>query len=75
MPAFLAPDDQPDFGSGSIAERHRRATIGLQPRRRLVAAVAFGGAYTFGGDEGSRTGFGLSLARIAFRVRMGAENG
>ena len=49
--------------------------VGLQPRRRLVAAVAFGGAYTFGGGNGSRTGSGLSLARIAFRVRMGAENG
>jgi ParB-like chromosome segregation protein Spo0J len=29
MLAGLPPDEQPDFGSGSIAERHRRAAIGL----------------------------------------------
>jgi hypothetical protein len=32
MLAGLAPDDQPDFGSGSIAERHRQAAIGLHGR-------------------------------------------
>jgi len=25
MPAILAPNDQPDAGRGSVAERHRRA--------------------------------------------------
>ena len=29
MLAFLAPDDQPDAGGGSIAERHRRAYFGF----------------------------------------------
>ena len=41
----------------------------------LLAAVARGGAYTFGGGEGSRTGSGLSLARIARKVWMRHENG
>jgi hypothetical protein len=27
MLAFLAPNDQPDAGGGSIAERHRRAGL------------------------------------------------
>jgi len=29
MPAILAPDDQPDAGGGSVAERHRRAGLGF----------------------------------------------
>jgi hypothetical protein len=29
MPAILAPNDQRDLGSGSIAERHRRAGVGF----------------------------------------------
>jgi hypothetical protein len=29
MPAFPAPNDQPNAGGGSIAERHRRAEVGL----------------------------------------------
>jgi len=29
MLAFLAPNDQPDAGGGSVAERHRRAGFGL----------------------------------------------
>jgi hypothetical protein len=37
--------------------------------------LARGGAYTFGGGKGSRAGSGLSLARIALRVRMRGENG
>jgi hypothetical protein len=44
-----------------------------QPRRRYRAFD--GGAYTFGGGKGSRAGSGLSLARIALRVRMRGENG
>jgi hypothetical protein len=28
--AILAPDDQPDAGGGSVAQRHRRAGLGLQ---------------------------------------------
>jgi hypothetical protein len=44
-------------------------------RRRLPAAVARGGEYTFRGGKGSRTGSGLSLARIALSVRMRAEKG
>jgi hypothetical protein len=35
-----------------------------------VVAVARGGAYTFGGGKGSRTGSGRSLARIVISVRM-----
>jgi hypothetical protein len=42
------------------------------PRRLPLAR---GGAYTFGGGKGSRTGSGLSLARIALSVRMRGENG
>ena len=74
MPAFLAPDDQSHAGRGGNAERHREATIGLQPRRRLLAAVARGGAHTFAAGKGSRSGSGLSFARIAFTVRMRGEN-
>ena len=41
---------------------------------RLLAAVARGGAYCFGGGgDGSRTGSGLILARIAFKVWMRGE--
>jgi hypothetical protein len=29
MPAILAPNNQPDAGGGSIAERHRRAGLGF----------------------------------------------
>ena len=70
----FAPDDQPDQGRSGGAEGHRGATIGLQLRRRLLAAVARGGPYTFGAGKGTRTGSGLSFARIAFRVRMRGEN-
>jgi hypothetical protein len=48
------------FGAG-------RAGLGFHPRR-LRAAVARGGAYTFGGGNGSRVGSGRSLARIALSV-------
>ena len=42
MLAFLAPDDQPDAGGGSIAERHRRAGLGFQRRdRRQPVAIRF----------------------------------
>jgi hypothetical protein len=37
--------------------------------------VARGGAETFRGDKGSRTGSGLSFARIALSVRMRGEKG
>jgi hypothetical protein len=30
VPAILAPDDQPDAGGGSVAERHWWAGLGLQ---------------------------------------------
>jgi hypothetical protein len=30
MLAFLAPNDQPDAGGGSVAERHRRAEFGFR---------------------------------------------
>jgi hypothetical protein len=33
-----------------------------------------GGAYTFGGGKGSRTGSGLSLAKTLSGVLMGGEN-
>jgi hypothetical protein len=57
-------------------ERHL-ATVAdnLRAVRRLLAATARGGAYTFGGGKGLRTGSGLSLARIALSVRMRGENG
>jgi hypothetical protein len=42
----------------------------LELTQHLLAALAFGGEYTFGGDKGSRTGSGLSSARIAFTVRI-----
>jgi hypothetical protein len=29
MAAILTPDDQPDAGGGSVAERHRRAALGF----------------------------------------------
>ena len=29
MLAFLAPNDQPNLGSGCVAERHRRAAVGF----------------------------------------------
>src|SRR5437588_1929385 len=42
-----------------------------RPARRLCFAVARGDAYCFGGGgNGSRTGSGLILARMAFRVLM-----
>ena len=41
----------------------------------LSARAARGIAYTFGGRKGSRTGSGLSLARIALSVRRRGENG
>jgi len=43
--------------------------------RCLLVAVALGGAYIFSAGEGSRTGFGLNLARIAISLRMRSENG
>jgi hypothetical protein len=53
---------------------HRRSAVALHPRRRLFVAIAFR-AYTFGGSKGSRTGSGLSFARIAFSVRCEAKTG
>ena len=47
----------------------------LPPARRLLDAVARGGAYTLGGGKGSRTGSGLSLARMAFKVCIRGESG
>ena len=68
-----APTVDPHPGFGGAAERHRRAGFGFR-QRRLRAAGARGGAYTFGGGSGSRPGRGCSLSRIAFRVRMRVEN-
>ena len=71
MLAALAPYDQAHAGLGSAAERHRRAAIGFQrPECRRRAAVARSGSYRFGGGNGSRTGSGLILARMAFKVLM-----
>jgi hypothetical protein len=47
----------------------------LPPARRLLDAVARGGAYTLDGGKGSRTGSGLSLARMAFKVCIRGESG
>jgi hypothetical protein len=51
-------------GETSCAYPHRR-----RPRFKR------GGAYTFGGGKGSRTGSGQSFARIALSERMRGENG
>src|SRR5580704_7997384 len=53
-----------------LAHLYGRALPGRRgrPARRLLAAVARGGPYTFCGGKGSRTGSGLSLARMAFKV-------
>jgi hypothetical protein len=40
----------------------------VKPPRRLLIAVARGGAYTLGGGNGSRTVSGRILARIAFSI-------
>jgi hypothetical protein len=39
MRAILAPDNQPDAGGGSIAERHRRAGLGFHLSRILLYRV------------------------------------
>jgi hypothetical protein len=36
--------------------------------RRLLAKVALGGAYAFGGGKGLRTGSGLIFSRMPFKV-------
>src|SRR6266446_207688 len=51
-----------------VAEGHRWAGLGFHPRRCLLAVVARGGAYCFGSGYGSRTGSGLSFARIAWSI-------
>jgi hypothetical protein len=38
MPAIFAPNDQPDAGGGSIAERHRRAYFGFHGDRSASIA-------------------------------------
>jgi hypothetical protein len=68
MLASLAPYDEADTRGGGVSERHRLAGFGFHPRRRLLAVVARGGAYTFGGGNGSRVGSGRILPRIALRV-------
>jgi hypothetical protein len=72
--AAPAPYDEADAGRGGAAQRHRRAGLGFHPRRRRPRKNR-GGAYTFAGGKGSRTGSGRSLLRIARRVRMRGENG
>ena len=67
MLASLAPYNEADTRGGGVSERHRRAGFGFHPRRRLLAVVARGGAYTFGGGSGSRTGGGSILSRMPFR--------
>jgi hypothetical protein len=64
-PATPAQHDEADAGRGGAAERHRWAGLGFHPRRRLPR-MNRGGAYTFGGGKGSRTGPGLRFPRIAF---------
>jgi len=46
MLAGSALQNKPDLGRGSTPEHYRRATIGLQPRRHLLPAVAFVGTWT-----------------------------
>jgi hypothetical protein len=67
MAAISAPYDQTNAGRRRAAQRRRRTELGFHPRR-LRAVVARGGAYTFGGGNGSRVGSGLILPRIALRV-------
>ena len=66
MAAILAPDDQRQMGRSGAAERHWRTGEGLQ--RRLRYRPRDGGSYCLVGGVGSRTGAGLSLARIALSV-------
>jgi hypothetical protein len=71
--AIPAPHNEPHSGSRSVAEGHRRTLIGSHPRR--WRAFARGGAYTFGGGSGSRTGGGSILSRMARHVRTRADSG
>jgi len=68
-------EQQPASGSQrnlvSPVYRVRPVVRAIQrPARRLCLAVARGGAYGFGGGNGSRAGSGLILARIAFKIWM-----
>jgi hypothetical protein len=51
-----------------IAQKTEPRHDAAERRRRLLAVVARGGAYTFGGGSGSRTGSGRILSRTAFKV-------
>ncbi len=62
----LQPDDQRQMSRSGDAERHWQAGEGLQ--RRLRYRPRRGGSYCLVGGVGSRTGSGLSLARIALSV-------
>ena len=46
----------------------------IYPRRRRFAPTR-GGAYTFGGGSGSRTGSGRIFARMPLSIRMRGESG
>jgi hypothetical protein len=62
------------MGRCGAAESHRGAGFGFHLRLRYLPFD--GGPYCFVvGGVGSRVGSGLSLARIAFRVRMRGESG
>jgi len=69
----LAPNDKPKLGSGSATQHHRRPGLRLHLLRWYRPFD--GGAYTFDGGNGLRTGSGLSLARMALRVWIRGEYG
>jgi hypothetical protein len=80
---FLRPKDGANFvGKEPICpvdsdidlDCQRWSPPAQRPAPRLCLAVARGGAYVFGGGgDGSRTGSGLILARIAFSVLIRCE--
>jgi hypothetical protein len=72
---IAAPHDEPHMSSRSAAQRCRRAGVAVHRRPRRWPGLARGGAYTFGGGKGSRTGGGTSLSRMPCRVRIRFENG
>jgi hypothetical protein len=67
MPTILAPNDQPDAGGGSIAERHRRAGLCLH-NYFSVAFCAFVSHYLAKKKQSSR-----STSRSATALILGCK--
>jgi hypothetical protein len=77
------PENNPEITATAVGRIFQKSIMRSIPAaslpdshiRHLLAAVARGGAYTFGGGAGSGVGSGRSLARIALSVVMRGENG